>query len=798
MTEIHEIIDSLLRYTVLFRKFAQVMKKRLMLCCVAFLGIMLSKGQNVAIGDWTSHLPYNGVAMVVDAGEKVYAANNTSVFAFNKTDNSYDRLSTAAGFSDIDIRGINYSSISNTLVIAYTNSNLDFLFGNEVFNYPFIQSSNISGDKNIYNTTFYGDTAILSCGFGLVLFDVAKRESPATCFFVDTNDANMKVNQTIVYEGNFYAATVNGVFKAAVSEPNLQDFSKWELISGLAGLPEGNAGFICAFNNALFTQVAETLYRYNGSEWEAYFFEPLWVTQQLRATDNYLLLTQIIGPDLPADSNRIVKIDLDGTVTVVSSETRLFYVTQSDIDNDNNLWIADAFGGLIKYNTTFSNYLPNGPASNKVLDMKSTGNLLYVAPGEITAAWSYSYNRDGFFSYDFGNWNNYGVYGFPVMDSTLDIITVEVDPNSNTAWFGSFGGGLLEFNRDANSLVLYKQGYLNVVPGDANSYRVAGLALDPNKNLWIANFGAPDCIVVKKSDGTWKNFNPELPADIENQVAQIAIDEYQTKWFQLARGNGILVFNDNGTLDDESDDLVKVLGAGAGNGNLHTSYINCITVDKQNEVWVGTSEGITIFYNPSEVFSGSTAGDATQPLVNLGGYYEQLLRNDIVNTIAVDGANRKWVGTNSGAFLISDDGTQQLIYFNTDNSPLISNTVLNIEIDPVTGDVYFGTDKGIISYRYTATEGVDEISTVGVFPNPVREDYTGTIAVSGLTENAEIRIADIAGRVIYKTTALGGQAIWDGNGYDGSRAKTGVYLVYSSNYDGSQTVVAKILVIGRN
>jgi hypothetical protein len=243
---------------------------------------------------------------------------------------------------------------------------------------------------------------------------------------------------------------------------------------------------------------------------------------------------------------------------------------------------------------------------------------------------------------------------------------------------------------------------------------------------------------------------------------------------------------------------MKVLGAGAGNGNLHTNFINCIAVDKQNEIWVGTSEGITIFYNPSEVFTGNTSGDATQPLVNLGGYYEQLLRNDIVNTIAVDGANRKWVGTNSGAFLISADGTEQLLYFNADNSPLISNTVLNIEIDGITGDVYFGTDKGIIAYRYTATEGVAEISNVKVFPNPVREDYTGNIAISGLTANAEVRITDMAGRTIWQTIAMGGQAIWDGNGYDGGRASTGVYLVYASNEDGTQTAVAKILFISAN
>lgn len=773
--------------------------KRFTLFITCFACLFALKSQNVAIGSWFSLLPYNGTAMVADAGDLVYAANGTSVYSYNKTDNSFGRLSTAAGFSDIGIRNINYDKNNATLVIAYTNSNLDFLFGDEIFNYPFVQSSAISGDKNIYNATFYGDTVMLSCGFGLVLFDISKRESPATCFFSDTVGASMKVNQTTVYNNAFYAATVGGLYRGDLAEPNLQDFSKWDSISGMDGLPVGGVSFVTVFNEDLYAQVADTLFRYDGTMWEAYFYDTLWYTNEIRSVNNNLLITQVHGDANPTDSCRVIIIDTDGAATTVADNTNMLYVTQSDMDNDGTLWMADIYRGLLKYqNETFNTYIPNGPASDKVYQMKSVPNVLYVAPGEINASWNYNYNRDGFFVYDYGTWTNYTKFGYPILDTALDFIAVETDEINNILYMGSYGGGLVELNRNTNTMKLYKQGYLELLPGDINSYRVSGLAMDINNNLWIANYGATNCLAVKKADGTWKNFNPGMPVDIGNQVGMIAIDDYQTKWVQLPRGNGILVYNDNGTIDDISDDLKKVLGAGTGNGNLHVNFVNCIAVDKQNEIWVGTSEGITIFYNPSEIFSGTAAGDATQPLVNLGGYYEQLLRNDIVNTIAVDGANRKWIGTNSGAFLISEDGTEQLIYFNTDNSPLISNTVLNIAIDPLTGCVYFGTDKGIIAYRSTATEGVEEITDVSVFPNPVRENYNGDIAINGLTQDAEVRITDMAGRTIFQTVALGGQAIWDGKGYEGDRAKTGVYLVYSTNEDGSQTYVAKILMIGSN
>ncbi|MFI5171628.1 MAG: two-component regulator propeller domain-containing protein [Chitinophagales bacterium] len=752
--------------------------------------------QNVGIGEWKTHLPYFGVIAAVDAGDKVYCANTSSVFAYVKSDNSYERLSTAAGFSDIGIKGINYDYENQTLVIAYTNSNIDFLFGSEIYNYPFILSSNINGDKNIYDAYFFGDTVILSCGFGLVLFDIEKRESPATFFFTDTTGSNTKVNGSTVFNNSIYAATVSGIFKGDLSETNLQDFSKWDSVSGFNGLPAGDAKFIAAFDNELYTLVGDTIYKLSGSEWEAYFFEDNWTTTHIRSNNGFLLISQVHGDAAPADTSRVLIIDSEGTVNEVSSPTNLSYVNQADVDAGGILWIADSFRQLVRVEgNNYSYYVPNGPGSSRVFDMESFNGVLYVAPGEINPSWIYEYNRDGFFYYDFGWWATLDKYNVAALDTTLDFISVAVDPVTGIAYFGSYGGGLLEFNKLTGEIKIYEDGFIEETPGDITNYRVSGLAFDLGGNLWITNYAAVDPIAVKKADGTWKNINPNMPLDIGNQVGQVVVDEFSTKWIQLAKGNGILAYNENGTIDDESDDLVKVLSAGSGNGNLHTNYINCLAVDKQGEIWVGTDEGVTIFYNPSEVYSNTTAGDATQPLVNLGGYYEALLRNDIVNAIEVDGANRKWVGTNSGVFLISADGTEQLLYFNKDNSPLISNAILEIEVDGITGDVYFGTANGIISYRYTATDGVQEISEVTVFPNPVREDYTGPIAISGLTENAEVSITDSGGRMVYETTALGGQAIWDGNGYNGNRAKTGVYLVYSSNEDGSQTYVAKILLV---
>jgi hypothetical protein len=173
-----------------------------------------------------------------------------------------------------------------------------------------------------------------------------------------------------------------------------------------------------------------------------------------------------------------------------------------------------------------------------------------------------------------------------------------------------------------------------------------------------------------------------------------------------------------------------------------------------------------------------------------------LLGDETINCITVDGADRKWFGTaKGGAYLFSSDGTKQIYQFNTANSPIFSNNVLSIAINDQTGEVFFGTDQGIISFKGSATAPGENFTNVYAYPNPVRESYRGDIVVAGLVENCYVKITDISGNLVYQTKSLGGQAVWDGNTKDGRRVASGVYLVFLSNDDGSKTFVTKILVI---
>jgi hypothetical protein len=195
------------------------------------------------------------------------------------------------------------------------------------------------------------------------------------------------------------------------------------------------------------------------------------------------------------------------------------------------------------------------------------------------------------------------------------------------------------------------------------------------------------------------------------------------------------------------------------------------------------------------VFSGSNF-DAQKPGIVEGGFFYPLLENEKITCMVVDGSNRKWIGTEKGGvFLISADGSQQIQNFNIDNSPLLSNTIFSIAINSESGEVFIATDEGLVSYRGDATDGTDVYGKVYAFPNPVRPNYTGPIAIKGLLRDADVKITDIAGRIVYQTKANGGTAVWNGNDFNGERARTGVYLVFSTNSDGTQTNVTKIMLV---
>ena len=299
---------------------------------------------------------------------------------------------------------------------------------------------------------------------------------------------------------------------------------------------------------------------------------------------------------------------------------------------------------------------------------------------------------------------------------------------------------------------------------------------------WIADYKNG---LLSNSEGNFKSYSPSsLDTLYQTRRDSIVLDLDENRWIMQGNFGGILVISPKNQR--------QFVSSGKDSGNLPSENVKSLAIDRDGQMWVGTDKGVVVFDNPNAVFSGKNF-DAYTPVFER----RRLLGNEIITSIAIDGGNRKWMGTRNGIFLFSPDGTELVSNFNEKNSPLPSNEISYITAEPNTGEVYIRTPKGMVSYRGTATEGTlkQDESGVKVFPNPVRPDFDGTIGIEGLVENALVKITDIAGNLVYETRANGGTAVWNGNTLSGGRVETGIYLIFSANKKGEETLVSRLAVV---
>lgn len=765
-----------------------MIKKKWFVSFFCSFAVLQLQAQLQPIGQWREHTDYHAGLKVTISGTHVYTATKFGAYSVSREEGEIERLSKVSGLHDIGISSIKYNSASDKLLIAYNNSNLDVIYRNDIINIPAIMRSNISGDKTIYDITFVSDKAYLSCGLGVIVVDLTKYEISNT-WLIGNNGANVKVNGFAADATRFFAATAEGLKVANQNAGNLNDYRNWTLVSGSNGLPVGEIKQVMAIGSNVIVQYNSSLYLLNGNNWQLLYNDD-WSWENVNASDGSVLICE--GKN-SWNERRVIVLNVNGSISLsIQNNNQLTHPMQA-VKSGSEIWIADYNKGLVKAEgNVFDRYAVNSPYGNLDGEMFFYNNTLFVAGGSINYAWNYKFNPTGFFTFSNNEWKDYNRSNLPWMDSVYDIITMAVDPRNNLVYAGSFGGGLIEYE-NSTKYKIYKQNFLNVTVGDPNSYRVGGLAFDADNNLWISNFGGANNFVVKKADGSWKSLKVPFLI-IDNMVGQILIDDANQKWIQVPQGNGVYCFNHGSSIDNTGDDHWKWLQAGKGNGNLPDNAVNCMVKDKDGFIWLGTDKGIGIIQCPGEIFT-SNGCESYQPIVQQDNFAGYLFQNEEVKALAVDGANRKWVGTHNGVWLISADGEKIIQRFTAENSPLLSNEIIRIAIDPKTGEVFFSTFNGICSYRSTATEASENDSKVLIFPSPVPSGYEGTIGIRGLPENAVVKITELSGRLVYQTRSLGGQAVWNGRDYRNQRVSSGVYLVFAKIETGPDKQVGKIVFI---
>ncbi len=765
---------------------------------------LMMNAQIQPIGQWREHLEFGPAQRIVFTPDKFFVASKWGIYSATYEDRIIERYSKVNGLSDLGISTIEYNATNEKLLIAYNNSNLDVLYRNDIINIPYIRRSNIIGDKNIYQIYMEGNKAYLSTGLGVIVVNLDKYEIQST-WPVGNNSSAAKVNAFIANQDLFYAATSQGLKCIARSNPFPENFANWELLSGNNGLPSGEVRNIIKTTNGLYAQLSDKLFKQKGNQWEEVYYDG-WQWLQISQSDGLILICQNNYTD---NSKRVVVLDaVTNTVKEIIQNNSINSPVDAKIYG-NSTYIANLFGGVfIKEGDSFELININSPYGTLDGDMIFQNNKLYVAGGSVNSSWNYLYNSSGFFVYDQKEWKTYNQYTVPGMDTLLDIITIAVDPADETIYAGSFsgglvipgrgfytGGGLIEMKNPTNYKVYKQASGIERTARDTNSYRVSGLAIDNERNLWFTNFGAKRNLGVKKADGSWFKFTPPFTVnDPDDVIGAILIDDFNQKWIQVPKGMGLYCYNHGTSIDNPNDDQWKYFRIGKGNGNLPDDQVNAMAKDKDGFIWLGTDKGIGIIQCPGEVFT-SNGCESFQPIVQQDNFAGLLFGNETVKAIAVDGANRKWIGTKNGVWLISADGEKVIERFTEDNSPLLSNEINRIAIDPNSGEVYFSTFKGICSYRSTATEGKEQHEQVLVFPNPVRSGYNGQIGIRGLAVNSFVKITEITGRLVYQTRAFGGQAVWNGRDYNGNRVATGVYLILVTDETGIEKTAGKIIFV---
>lgn len=775
----------------MFIEIAYLLKPEPMRIKLTILVLMSLALQDLAgqirLGQWRTHLPYRYCTRVEVTDDRIYCSATGGLFTYNLEDNSIEKLSKIDGLSDNGVSAMRWDASSATLILAYQNANMDILRNGTILNLPDIMKKQIPGDKSINDIFFTDGSAYLSTGFGIVVINLEKNEFRETYFIGDNGDA-LKVNQ-VTSDGTYlYAATDQGIRRGLLSDPFLVDFNSWERLSSIPN-PGGAFNSIAFFNGTLFTSwkdpsgQQDQVYYGTWDSWNSYPYFTGTQCNEILNQGEYLTLV---------DRNTVQLVSKD---MLVVRQLWTGNPRSATLDPDRNIWVADYGGGLVTdQGGARWSVIPNGPSSSQVYDLASAGNVVYSVQGGVTGSWNNQFTAATVQEFREQQWD------FSSFSDMRDLISIAIDPADPDHLFAaSWGYGLLEIRKGSDP-VRYTGGnssLQSIFPG-GDFIRIGGLAYDAMGNLWMTNTGVAEPISVLKADGSWQSFRADNLITDYAALGKILVTQTGHKWVIVPRANGLFAMDDGGTISDASDDEYRKINVVDRNGKLITNDVRSFAEDRNGNLWLGTNQGILVIYSPYRLFSeGSVYAQEIIIPRNDGTIYgDPLLGSQVVTAIEVDGANRKWLGTaGGGVFLVSDDGFEQIKQFNASNSPLLSNNITDICIDGVTGEVFIGTDKGLISYRGDALTGASRYDNVVIYPNPVRETYQGPVVIKGLVEETTVKITDMGGNLVYETESLGGQALWDGRNFRGERVATGVYMIYLSSKDGSLSHVDKLLFI---
>lgn len=758
--------------------------RRIAVIPVLFMMFVTSHGQT-PLGSWSDHLSYNTARSIATGINEVYSSTGLSILVYNKEFAELKKMSRITGLTETGIGTIGWSEENKTLIIGYSSTNVDLVKNNIIYNIPDISRKSIQGKKEFNRIRTNGKYAYLACSFGIVVVDIIKKEIFDT-WRPGTGSEDPEIFDIAFGNGNIYAATGTGVFFADLSNPGLSYYGNWSRINNLPS-PDGKYTSLVFAGNKLYVNLSvpysggDSVYVIDGGSSLFSYFPGVFNTSFDPSVNGFTVTS----------SSNIRYYHTDGSLNkTISSVWGVPNFSQAYAD-DEFIWIADINFGLVRWKneSDFSVLTLQGPVSNNAYYITSYNGKTIICGGGADISWNNQVRPLQVSIHENNNWTSV------TSGSIIDPMRALIDPdNSNHFYVSTWGGGLLEYQNN-NLVKQYTDSnspLQTIIPGKPY-VRICGLAMDKSKNLWITQTEVPGTIKVLKPDGNWIVNPVTINAPT---IGDILITKTGYKWIILPRGHGLFILDDNNTPELFTDDRSRNLLI-EDTENQVISFVYSIVEDLDGNIWIGTDQGPLVYYNPEKVFDENLKASRIKVSRNDGtGVYDYMLKTETITSIAIDGANRKWLGTfSSGAYLLSPDGATRIRNYNEQNSPILSNSIVSLAVDNKLGDVWLGTAKGIQSVRSDANTGEEKFTNVYTFPNPVREDFSGNVTITGLMRDSQIKITDISGNLVFETVSEGGLATWDLKTYNGKHVATGVYLVFCSSNDGTQSFVTKMLVI---
>ena len=780
----------------------------ILFCLLSFTASLW--GQNYG-AFWTGHFSYLNINKVVDADDKFYAASENALFSYDLQTNQLSTITTINGLSGELISTLHYSNeyqllligYENGLIEVYTESDQEILKVVDIINKVTIPSS----QKKINHFNEFNSLVYIATDYGISVYDLEGLEFGDT-YYIGDGGAQISVSQTAILNNEIFAAcsSSSGIKSASLSNSNLTDFQLWNSLAG------GGFKAITVFDTSLYAvNSANKIFEISGANFIPLFDYPQDVAE-LNASNNSLLVTT---------NSKVYQYELGFNLTNVYSTTSEFDTSfVAALKMDEVVYIGTTDYGVLKSNplasSDYDEIHPIGPLKNEAFSLSHGYGNLWVSYGDYSIFFNPSPNKSyGISNYVDENWVNttYDSIQQTTARTVLNLNTISINPLSpNQVFISSFANGLLDFKKE-ESITLLDDSNSSleslVLPGSPNfkSIRISGSTFDREGNLWVLNSKVDNALKkLNPASSSWTSYDFSAiisdPISEELGFSEVVIGPDQTKWIG-SYSKGLIGFNESGMmLKNISDEDVA---------NLPTSAIKSLALDKNNVLWIGTYRGLRVLYNTSNFFSEDMV--RTESIIILEeGLPKELLAQQFITDIKVDGSNNKWISTaDAGVFYLSSSGQKTIYHFTKYNSPLPSNAVNDMALDSDNGVVYFGTNRGLVAFKTGGSSTSSSLKDVYIYPNPVRPGFNMTedkIKIKNISENLNIKITDIEGNLVaeaqsnvnlrykgYNLEIDGGTAYWNGKNLANNTVASGVYVVLFSDFDTFETKVSKIMII---